>query len=300
MDLVTYALPIGLGVVMLGLGLSLTTDDFRRVAESPRAVLAALLTQLVVLPAVCVGLIFAFDLPPVLAVGMMLLAASPGGPGANLYSHVFRGDVALNVSLTAINSVLAILTIPVTYNLAAAYFAAGDASLGLQFGKTLEVFAIVLVPVVLGMAVRARSEAVAVSLDRPVRIASMTLLVVLILGSVLQNRELLIANFGELAGIATSFGLINLSLGYLLPRALRVGREQAVACAFEIGLHNAAMAIVIARSVIGSEEMALPAAIYTVIQLPMALVFGLGLLRTSRSKDVDLPADRMVTAPDPV
>src|SRR5690606_34119332 len=102
-------------------------------------------------PAVCFGLVLAFQLPPVLAVGMMLLAASPGGTTANLYSHLFRGDVALNISLTAINSVLAVVTLPVIANLAIAFFLPGDLSLGLQFDKVVEVFAIVLLPVVLGM-----------------------------------------------------------------------------------------------------------------------------------------------------
>ncbi|MFB6552463.1 bile acid:sodium symporter family protein [Streptomyces sp. NPDC056405] len=285
MDLVSTALPLALGIVMLGLGLSLTIDDFKRIAQRPRAVLAALATQLVVLPLVCVGLIYLFDLPPILAVGMMLLAASPGGPVANLYSHLFGGDVALNVSLTAINSVLAIVAMPVIYNLAAAHFVAGDESLGLQFGKAVEVFAIVLIPVAVGMFVRRWRQQLAERLDRPVRIVSLVLLAVLIVGSVVQNREILRDGFADLAGITAAFGLVNLGLGYLLPRLLRVTHAQSVACSFEIGLHNAVMAIVIARSVIGSEEMSLPPAIYTVIQMPLALAFGAMLARTVRSRE---------------
>ncbi|WP_123309260.1 bile acid:sodium symporter family protein [Cellulomonas sp. PhB143] len=276
------ALPAALGIIMLGLGLGLTVTDFRRIARHPRAVLAALLTQLIVLPSICFGLVYLFDLPPVLAVGMMLLSAAPGGPGANLYSHLFGGDVALNVSLTAINSVLAIVTMPLIYNLSAAHFAAGDETLGLQFGKALEVFAIVLLPVFVGMLVRRARPGVAARLERPVRIASMVVLAVLIVGSVLQNLELLRENFGRLAGITAVFGLVNLLLGYLVPRLARTTSREAIACSFEIGLHNAVMAIVIARSVIGSEEMALPGGVYTVIQMPMALVFGVVLSRILR------------------
>src|SRR5687767_14860292 len=101
--LLTVFLPIALAIVMLGLGLSLTKADFLRVAQSPRAVLVALVCQVLVLPAICLGLVIAFDLAPELAVGMMLLAASPGGTTANLYSHLAGGDVALNISLTAVN-----------------------------------------------------------------------------------------------------------------------------------------------------------------------------------------------------
>ena len=113
-------LPAALGIVMLGLGLGLTMADFSRVLDYPGAVIAALACQVVVLPIVCFGLVLAFDLPPLLAVVMMLLAASPGGTTANLYSHLFGGDVALNVTLTAINSVLAVFTLPIIVNVSLA------------------------------------------------------------------------------------------------------------------------------------------------------------------------------------
>src|SRR6187551_1853072 len=124
--LTTVALPIALGLIMFGLGLSLTPDDFRRVAKAPRAVAVALVCQLVILPVVCFGLVKALDLDPLLAIGMMLLAASPGGTSANLFSHLFRGDVALNVSLTAINSVIALFTLPLIAGLAISYYDRGE------------------------------------------------------------------------------------------------------------------------------------------------------------------------------
>ena len=135
--LTTVALPLALALVMFGLGLSLTLGDFARVGRQPKAVVIALALQLLVLPAVCFGLVLAFDLPPLLAVGLMLLAASPGGTTANLFSHLFRGDVALNITLTAVNSLIAVVTLPLITNLAIAYFDPADGgSLGLQFGKT--------------------------------------------------------------------------------------------------------------------------------------------------------------------
>ncbi len=110
--LTTIGLPIALGIIMFGLGLDLTPADFRRIGKHPRAVLVALAAQLLILPAVCFGLVLLFDLPPLLGIGMMLLAASPGGTTANLFSHLFRGDDALNITLTAINSIIAIATLP--------------------------------------------------------------------------------------------------------------------------------------------------------------------------------------------
>lgn len=96
-------LPLALGIIMLGLGLSLTIQDFRNVLQKPKAVVVALICQTLILPLACLGLVYVFKLEPALAVGMMLLAASPGGTSANLYSHLADGDVALNITLTAID-----------------------------------------------------------------------------------------------------------------------------------------------------------------------------------------------------
>ena len=169
--LTTIGLPIALGIVMFGLGLSLTLDDFQRVARQPRAVAVALGCQLILMPLVCFGLVKLFDLPPLLAVGLMLLAASPGGTTANLFSHLFHGDVALNVTLTAVNSVIAVVTLPLITNFAIAHFDLGD-SVHLPFVKVVEVFAIVLVPVAIGMVVCANASGWAQRMDKPVRIAS--------------------------------------------------------------------------------------------------------------------------------
>src|SRR5688572_8899279 len=133
--LTTIGLPVALGIIMFGLGLSLTVGDFARVLKQPKAVLIALICQLIVLPIICFGLVLAFQLPPILAVGMMMLAASPGGTTANLYSHLFRGDIALNISLTAVNSVIAVITLPLITNFAIWYFEPFDDQLGMQWAK---------------------------------------------------------------------------------------------------------------------------------------------------------------------
>ncbi|MEU4016819.1 bile acid:sodium symporter family protein [Microbacterium sp. NPDC028030] len=286
--LTTIGLPVALGIIMLGLGLSLTLADFARVLKQPKAVIIALLCQLVLLPAICFGLVLAFQLPPVLAVGMMMLAASPGGTTANLYSHLFRGDIALNISLTAVNSVIAVITLPIITNLAIAYFQPFDDRLGLQWSKALEVFAIVLLPVALGMLVRRLWPRFATGMDKPVRIASVIILIVVIAGAVASNWTLLVANFTQLALITVLFCLISLAIGFLVPRMLRVGKRQAVATSFEIGIHNATLAIVIAQSVLGSVELSLPAAVYGVLMFFIA--FGFGVLIRDRDATADAPA----------
>lgn len=266
---------------MFGLGLSLTTEDFRRVARSPRAVVVALGLQVLVLPVVAFGLVTVFDVPPLLAVGVMLLAASPGGTTANLFSHLFRGDVALNISLTAINSVLAAFTIPLVTNLAISHFdAAGE--LGLQLGKVLQVIVIVLVPVGIGMLVRRSSPDVARRADRPVRIFSIVVLAAVSLGAILGERD----NLGEYlrqVGLVTGlFCAASLTIGYAGARLARLGEAQAIATCMEVGIHNTTVALTIALSVLDSTEVAIPSAVYSILMYVLATAFGYVITRGRR------------------
>ncbi|EFQ82775.1 sodium bile acid symporter family protein [Aeromicrobium marinum DSM 15272] len=274
----TVGLPIALGIIMYGLGLSLTVEDFRRVGRHPRAVAVALGCQLLILPAACFGLVLALDLSPLLAVGLLLLAASPGGTTANLYSHLFRGDVALNVSLTAINSIIAIGTLPVITNLAIAYYELDD-TVSLQFRKVVEVFAIVLVPVVLGMLTRARSAGFADRMDRPVRIASAVILAVLVLAILVDQRDDVGDYLADVGIAASLFCVVSLVVGYVVPRWAGVTERQAIASSFEIGVHNATLAIYVAVEVLDSTEISVPAAVYGVVMFVLAALWGVALTR---------------------
>ena len=289
--LISIGLPIALAIIMFGLGLSLTPGDFRRVAKSPRAVVVALVLQILVLPAVAFGLVIAFNLDPLLAVGVMLLAASPGGTTANLLSHLFRGDVALNITLTAINSVLAAVSIPVITNLAISYFDA-DGTLGLQFGKVLQVIAIVIIPVVLGMFVRSKSPGFATRADRPVRIFSIAVLAIVALGAIFGERDNILDYLQSVGAVTALFCLASLSLGYFVSRLLRLSKTQSIAASMEIGVHNTTIALTIALSVLDSVEVAIPAAIYSVFMYILAPAFGFLISRGHTSDD---PADNHVT-----
>ena len=280
--LITIGLPIALAIIMFGLGLSLTPGDFRRVAREPKAVVSALVLQILILPVVAFGLIKVFDIDPLLAVGVMLLAASPGGTTANLYSHLFRGDVALNITLTAINSVLAAFSIPLITNLAINYFDA-DGELGLQFGKVLQVIAIVLVPVLIGMLVRSKSEDFARKADKPVRIFSIVVLVIVAFGAILGEKENIGDYFRQVGLLTALFCIISLTAGYLLARGLKLGHPQAVATSFECGIHNTTIALTIALSVLDSVPVAVPSAVYSIVMYLIATVFGFAISRGRQS-----------------
>ncbi len=205
----------------------------------------------------------------------MLLAASPGGTTANLFSHLFRGDVALNITLTAVNSLIAVVTLPVITNLAIDFFDPADGgSLGLQFDKTLQVFAIVLVPVALGMLIRARATAFADRMDKPVRIGSAVVLALVIVGAIVAEKDDILGYMSDVGLPALLFCLLSLTVGFYVPRALGVVERRAIASAFEIGVHNGTLAIAVAISVLGSVELAVPAAVYSVLMFPAAAVFG--------------------------
>ena len=271
----TVFLPIALGIIMFGLGLSLTVADFTRVVRYPKATVVALGCQILVLPGLCLGLVLLVDLEPTLAVGMLLLAASPGGTTANLFSHLAKGDVALNITLTAINSVLAVVTLPLVVNLALAGFLDGDAAIGLQPAKMLQVFAIVLVPVAIGMVVRRKAEAFTERMRGPVKIASIVVLVGVILVAVYQERDNVLGYVQDVGLVALLLCVASLTIGYLVPRAFRIERRQSIASAFEIGVHNSTLAITIALSpsLLDSAEMAIPAAVYGILMfLPAGLL----------------------------
>jgi BASS family bile acid:Na+ symporter len=274
--LLTLFLPIALGIIMLGLGLSLTLADFARVVKFPKPVLIGLSCQLLLLPVVCFFLAKAFGLAPALAVGLMLLAASPGGTTANLYSHLAHGDVALNITLTAVNSVIAVLTMPLIVNLSLAYFMEGDQALPLQFTKVVQVFVIVLGPVAIGIWIRSHFPGFAERMEKPVKIISALFLLIIIILAVVKDWQTFVDYAPLVGGAALAFNLISLAVGYWVPRLCKLSLRQSIAIGMEIGIHNGTLAIALALSpmLLNNATMSIPAAIYSIIMFFTAAAFG--------------------------
>lgn len=287
--LLTLFLPAALGIIMLGLGLSLSLADFARVAKFPRPVLIGLACQLLLLPLACFFLAKLFGLAPALAVGLMLLAASPGGTTANLYSHLAHGDVALNITLTAVNSVVAILTMPLIVNLSLAHFMSADQAIPLQFAKVVQVFAIVLGPVTIGMWLRSRFPHFAERMQKPVKIVSALFLLLIILLAVAKDWRTFVEYAPAVGGAALAFNLLSMAVGYCVPRLLKLDLRQAIAIAMEIGIHNGTLAIALALSpaLLNNPTMAIPAAIYSLIMFVTAALFGLWVNRVHGAELVE-------------
>ena len=286
MEVLPDILLIALALVMLGLGLELTLGDFVRVTKYKGAVALALGLQVVVLPIACLAIAWGFGLPAAFAVGLMILAASPGGVTANLFSHLYGGKVAMNISLTAINTVLAIVSLPVISNIAIAIFAPEGADgtvVPLQFGKVAQVVAVVLVPVSIGMVIRRVAPGFAGRMQKPFKIFSALVLASFALAAIISEREALASSFAVLGPAVIMFNIVSLLSGYFVSHAAGLDEGASRAISFEIGIHNSTLALYIALSVLENFQIALPAALYSVSMYVTALLFGMWLTRKGRA-----------------
>lgn len=266
----TVLLPAAVGVIMFGLGLALTPADFARVVQFPRAVIVGLLVQTIVLVAVAFAITQLFDLPPLLAVGFMLLAASPGGAMANIFSHLAHGDVALNITLTAINSVLALVWLPLVLNWSLVQFLGAELHVPAPTQKILEVATVIILPVLIGMLVRYAWPAPARRAAGTVRAASVLLLALVVAISLANSGETMLQHFGTVGLACITLNLVSLAIGYAVPRLIGLPVAQATSISLEIGIHNAAVAIFVALKVLESEVASVPAALYGIIMLATA------------------------------
>lgn len=288
--IITMMLPLALAIIMIGLGLELTLKDFARVTQHPKAVVIALFCQLVLLVGIAFILCKILALPPLLAVGLMLLAASPGGSTANLFSYLFKGDIALNITLTAINSVIAALTLPFIVNFSIQYFMNDAQQIRMQFSKIVQVFAIILIPVTIGMTIRRYAPHFSEKLNKPLRIFSVVFLVLIIIGAIAKERAHIVEYIAQV-GIATIiFCICSLLIGYFVPRFLGISSAQARACAFEIGIHNSTLAMTIALTVINNTTVAMPAAVYSIFMYFFAAIFGMLISRLADHQSVSTSA----------
>ena len=262
--LTTVLLPIALFIIMLGMGLSLVVDDFKRVVIFPKAVVIGLVNQLLILPLVAFGL--AYNMPGELAVGLVLLAVCPGGVTSNLISHVSKGDTALSVTLTAISSLLTVLTIPFILNIALETFMLEGKVISLDVPKTIiTIVAITILPISIGMFVRSKKEAFALSMDKPVRIASVVFLALIIIAAVIKEKEVLFNNIGDVGINALLLNVITMAVGFGTAMLFNLNLKQRITISIESGIQNGTLAITLALTVLGNSVMAIPGAIYALI-----------------------------------
>jgi bile acid:Na+ symporter, BASS family len=265
-------LPLSLAIIMLGMGLSLVPYDFKRVALYPRAASVGILNQIIILPFVGFFLLWLFGLDnPELAVGIMILAACPGGPTSNLISHISKGDTALSITLTAISSLIAVITIPLIVNFALAFFMQRGEYIPLPvFDTIIKLTLITLLPVSIGMIVRAKAINFADKMNKPVKIVSGILLFLIIFAAILNNREIFVSSFREVGPIALSLNMLMLFVGYISARTLRLRTAQSITISIESGIQNGTLGITIASTLLHNDVMAISPAIYSLIMFMTA------------------------------
>ncbi len=270
--LTNIMLPLSLAIIMLGMGLSLVPYDFKRVVLYPKAASIGLLNQIIILPIVGFLLLWLFGLKnPELAVGIMILAACPGGPTSNLISHISRGDTALSITLTAISSLIAVVTIPLIINLALSFFMQRGEYIPLPvFDTIIKLTLITLLPVSLGMIIRAKAIVFANKMNKPVKIISGILLFLIIFAAIMNNREIFVSSFREVGPIALSLNVVMLVIGYLSARMLKLKTAQRTTISVESGIQNGTLGITIASTLLHNDVMAISPAIYSLIMFMTA------------------------------
>lgn len=286
--LTSVVLPLSLFIIMLGVGLSLVVEDFKRVIVFPKAVAVGLFNQLLLLPLVGFGLAIAFNLPPALAVGLMLIACCPGGVTSNLITFVARGDAALSITLTAISGVVVVITIPLILVFSLGYFMGETQEVVVPFGQTIgQIAGVTIVPVALGMLIRRFKAGFAERMERPARIGSTVIFVVILAGIILANLDVLKEHFVSLSGVTATLNIVMMLIGFGSARLLALKLPQALSISIESGIQNGTLAIVIATSILGQGDMALPGAVYSLIMFMTgaAVMFYFGVYRRPGGAD---------------
>lgn len=276
-------LPLILAFIMFSLGLGLTVADFRRILGQPRALLVGVVCHFVLLPLVCYLMLQTMGVTGVFAVGFMILAACPTGTTSNLLTYLARGDVALALSFTAVASVATIFTLPLIVTWSLGHFLgaarAVDVPVGLMMGQVAFVLGL---PVSLGMVVRHRWSSWALHFEpRATRVATGLFILIVVL-AVVKNWPLLRDNFTSLAPFAVLLNVTMLAIGFGVAWAARLSYRQSVTLGIETAVQNAALALVIASSVLKDDAMAIPGALYGVLMYAGGLVFALAMRRFTR------------------
>ena len=265
-DVVGTWLPFALAFIMFAVGVTLVPADFTRLFAQPRAVLAGLVAQLLFLPGVAWTLAVALELPPEMAVGLVLLGACPGGASSALITHLARGTAALSVTLTAITSLVALVSMPLVLQFALAYFVGESGAVAFSVEKLVRgVFVITTVPVAAGMLLRALRPAVADRLQGALGRVATFLFVAIVIATFVGQREVLLANLASVGPAAAALNVIVMGAGAGLAVVLKLNRRDAVAIASECGLQNAALGIFVATTVLAAPALAVPSVVYALL-----------------------------------
>jgi bile acid:Na+ symporter, BASS family len=262
--LTTLVLPIALATIMLGLGLSLKSDDFFRIFKYPKAVTIGLIGQLVILPIIALAIVKVIPMPPPIAVGLIILALCPCGPSSNMITYLAGGDVALAVTLTVFSSMITVFTIPLFASMAVNSFLGTNAIVSLPIGATMgQIFVITVIPIAIGMFVRHQFPEIARRLEKVINklaVGFLGLIIILLVAKEWSRLPNLIVQAGM--GVML-LNILGMAAGFAISKMLKLNIAQQICIAIEVGIQNGTLAIAITAGILKDAEMAIPAAIYS-------------------------------------
>ena len=258
-------LPLALAIIMLGMGMTLIPADFTRILKTRKAILIGLTNQFLFLPFIAFSLAIAFDLSSVMAVGLMVIATCPGGPTSNLITQICRGNIALSVTLTAISSILSVLTIPFILSYALEYFGTEvNATINLPIVDTiLQIMIITVIPISIGMTIRRFFNDFAKRMEKPMRTASTAVFIIVFIAVLAANSSLIVDAMKEVGLVTLLLNILTMGVGYLTAKLFKLNFKNAISITIESGIQNGTLAFVIATSILSHVEMAIPTVAYS-------------------------------------
>ncbi|RMF13902.1 MAG: bile acid:sodium symporter family protein [Alphaproteobacteria bacterium] len=288
--LTAWLIPAVVMVVMFSMGLALHPNDFLEVVRKPRAFAAGLAAQMLILPVLGFLVAYLTDPDPRLAVGLVIIAACPGGPMSNLLTHLARADTALSISLTATTSLLSIFTIPLLVAAALALFIGREAGEISVADTVLGVSAMTLVPVSLGMGLALVRPHLAERIEPWARRGALILFIALVIGAIAIDWDRVVEHFPTVAPLVVLLNLAAMVAAYTLSQVTRLAPERAIAVTIECGIQNGSLAMFVGATLLGDDVMMLPGAAYGVLMFPTALAFIAWVVRRERAKQPSRPA----------
>ena len=275
MNIVTdIFLPLALAFIMFALGLGLTGSDFFRVLKQPRDFFVGAFSQVILLPIIAFILVKTWPIAPELAIGVMIIAAAPGGVTSNLLTSFAKGDIALSISLTAIISLLCIITIPFIVLTSVKLLSNTNITQDISLvNMSRDMFLIVTVPVILGILFRKFASAIASKFEPITKKVSTGLFVLVLLGAIVAEKENVISYFAQAGLITLALNVIMMVVAYFVAQSFATGTEQKKCITIECGLQNGTLAIFVATSIFGGGMYVIPAATYSLIMFATSLIF---------------------------
>ncbi len=261
----SVVLPLSLFIIMFGMGMTLTPGDFLRVAQRPKAKLTGLFCQMILLPLIAWGLVVLFDLSGELAVGMLLIAACPGGATSNILSHLAKGDTALSVTLTAITSIVTVFTIPLIVGSGLEHYMGEGSEISINIKETmLQLVVITILPISLGMVLHHLKPALTNKMGPGFNVFSLVILALIIVALVVKEEDLG-GQFRQAGLPVVTLNLLTLGAGFGFSLLMRLNMRQRVTIAIEGGIQNGTLALTVALGILGSQSIAVPAVVYSLI-----------------------------------